>query len=47
MAAALAEDHESIVDVDIQFHELVIVKSGWPHCEQIWRCVCRKFHPCG
>ena len=30
---------ESIVEADIQFHELVIVKSGWPHCEQIWRTI--------
>jgi DNA-binding GntR family transcriptional regulator len=37
--AALADDHESIVEADIQFHELVIVKSGWPHCEQIWRTI--------
>jgi DNA-binding GntR family transcriptional regulator len=37
--AALADDHRSIVEADIQFHELVIVKSGWPHCEQIWRTI--------
>jgi DNA-binding GntR family transcriptional regulator len=28
-----------IVEADVRFHELVISRSGQPHCEQIWRTI--------
>lgn len=37
--AAEAEDLEKIVEADVQFHELVIERSGQPHCKQIWRTI--------
>lgn len=37
--AARAFDLDKIVETDARFHELVIARSGLPHCEQIWRTI--------
>lgn len=36
-----ARDHEidQLADLDIRFHELIIVRSEQPHCLQIWKTI--------
>lgn len=36
-AAADAGDADALADADIEFHELVIQRSGHNHCLQLWR----------
>lgn len=35
--AADAADRREVVDTDVRFHEYVIERCGWPHCERTWR----------
>jgi DNA-binding GntR family transcriptional regulator len=37
--AAQRGDPEGLAEADVHFHELVMTKSGQPHCEQIWRTI--------
>lgn len=37
--AAETGDRLSIVEADVKFHELVIIRSEKPHCEQLWRTI--------
>lgn len=37
--AAADRDQETLVDADVRFHELVVERSGQPHCLQIWRTI--------
>lgn len=37
--AADSGDLESLAEADVRFHELVIERSGQPHCLQIWRSI--------
>lgn len=37
--AAFEEDLPRLVNLDVQYHELVISRAGLPHCEQIWRTI--------
>lgn len=37
--AAEAGDLDLIAEADLRFHELVIERSGQPHCAQIWRTI--------
>jgi DNA-binding GntR family transcriptional regulator len=37
-AAALG-DLDALAEADVRFHELVIERSGQPHCLQIWRSI--------
>lgn len=37
--AAESGDLESLAEADVRFHELVIERSGQPHCLQIWRSI--------
>lgn len=32
-------DAEALADADVRFHELVVVRAGHPHCEQLWRTI--------
>ncbi len=32
-------DSETLADADVAFHELVVVRAGQPHCEQLWRTI--------
>ncbi len=38
-AAASAGDLDALVEADVRFHERVLVRSGQPHCLQVWRSV--------
>jgi DNA-binding GntR family transcriptional regulator len=38
-AAADANDADRLADADLQFHELVIERSGHNHCLQLWRVI--------
>lgn len=38
-AAADADDADALADADIDFHELVIQRSGHNHCLQLWRVI--------
>jgi len=38
-AAAASADFDAIAQADVRFHELVIERSGQPHCLQIWRSI--------
>lgn len=37
--AADQEDPERLADADVRFHEHVIIRSGQPHCLQMWRAI--------
>lgn len=37
--AANASDVRTVVDADMRFHEYVITRCGWPHCERSWRSI--------
>lgn len=37
--AAKDGDRLTIVEADVKFHELVIIRSEKPHCEQLWRTI--------
>lgn len=37
--AAEAGDARGVVNADVRFHEYLIGRSGWPHCEQVWRTI--------
>lgn len=37
--AAGDADLDALAEADVQFHELVIERSGQPHCLQIWRSI--------
>lgn len=38
-SAAETGNSEAVADADVQFHELVIVRSGQLHCLQLWRTI--------
>jgi DNA-binding GntR family transcriptional regulator len=38
-AAANDSDLRTVVDADMQFHEYVIARCGWQHCERSWRSI--------
>lgn len=38
-AAGEANDADALAEADLRFHELVIERSGQPHCLQIWRTI--------
>lgn len=38
-AAAERGDLEAIVEADVRFHELVLLRAEQPHCLQIWRAI--------
>jgi DNA-binding GntR family transcriptional regulator len=38
-AAGARGDLEALAEDDVRFHELVIERSGQPHCLQIWRSI--------
>jgi DNA-binding GntR family transcriptional regulator len=38
-SAADANDAEQLAETDLQFHELVISRSGQSHCLQLWRVI--------
>src|SRR5882724_2906533 len=37
--AANADDVRTVVDADMRFHEYVITRCGWQHCERSWRSI--------
>jgi DNA-binding GntR family transcriptional regulator len=37
--AAAAADLDQLAEDDVRFHELVISRSGQPHCLQVWRTI--------
>jgi DNA-binding GntR family transcriptional regulator len=37
--AAAAADPDQLAEDDVRFHELVIARSGHPHCLQIWKTI--------
>ncbi|CAN5682308.1 MAG: GntR family transcriptional regulator [Acidimicrobiia bacterium] len=37
--AADQENPERLADADVRFHEHVIIRSGQPHCLQMWRAI--------
>ncbi len=38
-AATAATDFDAVARADVRFHELVIERSGQPHCLQVWRSI--------
>ncbi len=38
-SAELAGDNDRVAEADLQFHELVIQRSGHHHCLQLWRVI--------
>lgn len=37
--AADSGDRRTVVEADVRFHEYVITRCGWPHCERSWRSI--------
>jgi DNA-binding GntR family transcriptional regulator len=38
-AAADSGDYGALAEADVRFHEVVIERSGQPHCLQVWRSI--------
>lgn len=36
---AAREDLDGLAEADVRFHELVVERSGQPHCLQVWRSI--------
>lgn len=50
-SAGEAGDLGRVVELDVQFHELILARSAQPHCAQIWRTISPRvrayFYRCG